>query len=455
VQVKGGAVAQVPVTLTVWDFAVPSTSTLRSAFGMAWNGPCMGHGDSACSNPGFEGPLRARYVQAALDNHISIDLPSDAIPVTPDGIEDWRSFDADAAQFLNGTANTRLAGAKLTSTQVYARGPATPQVAAAWGKHFTANGWHDALFDYVCDEPPMTCAWTDINNRIAQVKAGDPHMQTVVTTTVTQAQQNGIVGIDLFAPVVNFMEDKPNGAYPGSQRAKYGANVWWYQSCMSFGCAGVGGDYAAGTNAYEAGWPTMAVDADGTRNRAMEWLSFSYGMSGELYYETTEAYSTGDPWVNQYNFGGTGDGTLFYPGTPAKIGGQTEIPVESLRMKMIRDGMEDFELLNLARKLGAGAQATQIAQGVFPRTYQAVSSPAAIDAARAEVAALILHAMGKDVPPAAGGSPAPSVDGGTNPVAASSVLPSGGCSTGGSDLAFLAFPLVGLLVMRRRRTVRS
>src|SRR3989440_10692352 len=44
--VTGGAAAQVPVTLTVWDFAVPSTSSLRSAFGMTWNGPCVGHGDS-------------------------------------------------------------------------------------------------------------------------------------------------------------------------------------------------------------------------------------------------------------------------------------------------------------------------------------------------------------------------------------------------------------------------
>src|SRR5205823_11177136 len=47
--VTGGVSQQVPVKLVVWDFAVPSTSTLRSAFGMAWNGPCMGHGDGSCS----------------------------------------------------------------------------------------------------------------------------------------------------------------------------------------------------------------------------------------------------------------------------------------------------------------------------------------------------------------------------------------------------------------------
>jgi hypothetical protein len=196
----------------------------------------------------------------------------------------------------------------------------------------------------------------------------------------------------------------------------------------------------------------MAIDADGTRNRAMEWLSFAYGMSGELYYETTQAFFSGDPWQNQYNFGGTGDGTVFYPGTPAKIGGQTEIPVESLRMKMVRDGMEDFELLQLASNLGLRDQALQIARGVYPRTFQASTSPAALDSARAELAALILHAQGKS---AAATTTSGTV---TNPGSPASVLPptavhasAGGCSTGGKDFAWVAPPLVALLLSRRRR----
>src|SRR5207245_946589 len=69
--VTGSAPAQLAVTLTVWDFAMPSTATLRSAFGMTWNGPCMGHGDGSCSNFDAEQKLRARYMQTALDNRIS------------------------------------------------------------------------------------------------------------------------------------------------------------------------------------------------------------------------------------------------------------------------------------------------------------------------------------------------------------------------------------------------
>jgi uncharacterized protein (TIGR03382 family) len=449
VVVSGGVSARVPVTLIVWDFAVPSTSTLRSSFGLAANGPCYGHhGDYDCGNVAAEAALRARYVQTALDNHISISNPSLRNPVALDGSANWSGFDADAAPFLDGTSGARLAGARLTSARIVGNGPTTKAMAAAWGQHFGAKGWHDALFDYTCDEPPMTCAWKDLQGRIAQVKAGDAQLPTLVTTTAAQAKQNGITGIDLFAPVVNFMDDKPDGTYPGSQRSTYGGTVWWYQSCMSFGCAGIGGAYAAGSSAYEAGWPTMAIDADGTRNRAMEWLSFTYGVSGELYYETTMAYYHGNPWENQFDFGGTGDGTLFYPGTTARIGGQTEIPVESLRLKLVRDGMEDYELLLLARKLGAGDQAMQIAKGTYPRTFQAVSTPAALDSARWELAKLILHALGKEQPPGAG--PTPAGFSPTNRADGSSVLPKGGCSTGGASLAWAALPLLGLLLRRRR-----
>src|SRR6184192_303238 len=106
--VSGGASAQVPVTLTVWDFAMPSTATLRSAFGMTWNGPCMGHGDGSCSNYNAEQKLRAFYMQAALDNRISITLPALSSPIADDGSGGWGDYDTYAGPFLDGTANTRL-----------------------------------------------------------------------------------------------------------------------------------------------------------------------------------------------------------------------------------------------------------------------------------------------------------------------------------------------------------
>ncbi len=452
--VSGGVVQDVAVELTVWDFEVPSTSTLRTAFGMTWNGPCMGHGDGSCSNLDSEMKLRARYVQAALDNHVSISQPFYTSTVDASGNENWGSFDQYAGPFLDGTANTRLKDARLTSVGAY--GATKAAVVAAWSKHFKVKGWSaTTLFDYVCDEPPLTCQWSDIPGRIAEVRAGDPNMPTLVTTSTWEAQKFGVTGIDLFVPVINFVEGKPGTPEAGNQRSKFGANTWWYQSCMSHGCSGVGGGLD-GTG--ETGWPTYTIDSDATRNRSMEWMSFTYDMSGELYYETTQAYFSGDPWTNQSAFGGTGDGTFFYPGTPAKIGGQTEIPVESLRLKGIRDGMEDYELLNLARNLGVGEQAKAIASGLFPKTYQGTTSPAALDSARGAVAGLILHALGKDVQQSGGsgqpGTPCVTTACTTVPVVAAQqpqAALGGGCSSTGMQSLWLAVPVVALFAMRRRR----
>ena len=41
--------------------------------------------------------------------------------------------------------------------------------------------------------------------------------------------------------------------------------------------------------------------------------------------------------------GGNGEGTLFYPGRPDKIGGNDHIPISSLRLTLIREGNEDYE----------------------------------------------------------------------------------------------------------------
>jgi glycosyl hydrolase family 123 len=377
------------VSLKVWNFAIPSTATLRSAFGMNWNGPCLGHGDASCGNSAAETALRVRYVIAALDNRFSIDAPEMGSPVLEDGTTRWADFDAAVGPLLDGTAPTRLPGARLTSLRAQtATSGLTSAAAQAWGQHFRDRGWFPALFNLLCDEPPLTCAFSDITGRAATSHEGDPGIPTVVTTTAALAQENGVTGIDLFAPVMNGMEDKPGfgATHEGSQRETYGATVWWYQSCMSHGCARPTDDYG---RSYFSGWPTLQVDADGSRYRAQEWLSYLYGVSGMLYFETVGAYTQGDPWQYQEDFGAWGDGNLFYPGTPAKIGGQTEIPIESLRMKGIRDGEEDYELLVLARAAGHGPEAWEIAHSVFARTYQGNATAQALEDARQELAALI------------------------------------------------------------------
>ena len=131
-----------------------------------------------------------------------------------------------------------------------------------------------------------------------------------------------------------------------------------YASCMSHGCDELppSGRVRASMLREFAGWPGYAIDLPGTAARAVPLLGFRRGLKGELYYDMLHAW-TGDPWTDVRAFAGNGDGTLLYPGRPAELGGTHPFPVESIRLKIVRDALEDVELFRLARAAGEAALA--------------------------------------------------------------------------------------------------
>jgi hypothetical protein len=474
VSAGGATLATVPVTLTVWDFALPSTSSLKSHFGLAYGSLDVQH--AAVSGDAFS-VLRARYGQLGLDHRISVSSFDDG------SSRDLNHFEQFFGPLASGTAPTQLQGAKLTSVRFL--GDPTSSVAYGdWASFFKARGWFDRLFDYTCDEPPATCAWSDISARNAIMKAGDPQFRSLVTTDVQSATANGVLSsIDVIVPVVNYLDGKSqqdaggwDDQYSGAQRSEYDAflasgsrkELWMYQSCMSHGCDG--------TSAYFTGWPSYMIDTSSVRSRAMEWLSFAWGVTGELYWDTTFAYSQGtaNPWSDQWFFSGNGDGTLFYPGTPDKIGGTTHIPVASLRLKMLREGMEDYEYLKLLSDAGDPDLAKHLATTLFPNAW---TEPSISDllAARETIAARILELTGRPPSPglatpspdpgqtpSSGPGPSPAPGGGgapglspSDPVVVSSAVTGpvagSGCSAGSAAQGLAGLGLLAVFAVRRRR----
>jgi uncharacterized protein (TIGR03382 family) len=445
-----GGEARVPVSLRVWPFSLPSTASLKSAFGFSWTGIPAAHGLSA--GDAFS-RLRARYGELGLDHRVSLSHV-DVGDASPDNMA--RYFGAA----LDGTAPGSLEGAKLTSFELMGS-------AASWSPFFATRGWSDQLFQYTCDEPPLTCQWADIPNRARTARAASPAVRTLVTTTIQEADAHGVTSsIDILVPVINYLDDKDGAsAFEGDQRSTYDAflagaparELWTYQSCMSHGCGGtVSFGNPSASDRYFTGWPSYMIDASAVRNRAMQWLAFRYRVTGELYFETVMAYSH-DPWNDQWDFSGNGDGTLFYPGTPAKIGGATHVPVSSIRLEEIREGMEDYEYLKLVSDLGDPALARSVAAGLFPKPYATEVAPERLLEARARLAARIVELSGgsdPETPPGGDpgtdpGSGGPGTDPGSTPTTPSSA---GGCSTGGpgpGGLVALLAPLA--LALRRRR----
>ena len=157
--------------------------------------------------------------------------------------------------------------------------------------------------------------------------------------------------------------------------ARPGTSLWLYQSCSSHGCIG---DVPPGKH-----WASYMVDYPANLNRAMPWVVFLLNASGETYYDTAARLPTA--WTDQFFYGGNGDGTLFYPGTPERIGGQSSVPLPSLRLKLLRAEVQDYEWLMLVAHGGDPAFAGQVARELVPMPDQVSLDPMAFENARARL----------------------------------------------------------------------
>jgi len=385
------SVGKIPITLLVGSFSLPSTATLASAFGMGWSAPCQAHtGTDSCDaswNEDKACQLRALYLRAGVEHRFTV---SDTDFQPPFGAS-AAPFETHILPLIAGTAGTRLAGAKLTAVRLDG-GQGT---LAQWVSYAKTKGFFDRLFYYPVDEPGSSgAAWATFVTQATALHQVDPATRIIITSAIQEADQAAATSnVDIFCPVINYLEDKPAGKYPGSQRAKYDAwlaakanrLLWAYQSCMSHGCGSCG---AATTDSYFTGWPNRVIDSPAVQNRAFPWIAFELDVTGELYFETT--YQLGTAWNanGQCAFSGSGDGTLFYPGKPTIIGGTKDIPVESIRMKLIREGMEDYEyLVQVAAKDKTKARA--IALALFPHAYDCAQPPAKLENARDQLFALL------------------------------------------------------------------
>ncbi len=384
ISIDGAVKVLVPIHVVVWSFTLPSTSKLKSSFGFSGIAALKQHRGQYTNDEDLYAITRL-YAKAALRHRISIHGGS---MVPPKYSYDsgrmrlqWSTYDAEVGPFLDGVAISEgepLHGAKVTSVEI--RTPPAldteEQQTLYWtqyAKHFQQKGWADRLFLYLWDEP-ATAVYPEVLKRGRLALRVNPRIRNLVTVPFTEKLAEVV---QIWVPLVNCIEPKPGfddfcehtPPFETYARDPQPGSLWFYQSCASHGCNVVGGPYFTG-------WPSYMIDAPGVSNRVMQWIAWKYRIEGELYYSIDEAYGRGkDPWDSVFLVGGNGDGTLFYPGRPDHIGGHTDIPIESIRLKLIREGMEDYEYLSLLAKLGGMKLADQFADRIVKKPYLWESQP--------------------------------------------------------------------------------
>lgn len=408
----GKLVRSIVLRVQVWPFTLPSTASLATSFGLSGPSILQEHFGRYTSDEDLH-ELTRLYAKAALLHRISTHGGTMVPPRGRRAGERWNlywdDYDREVAPFLAGTVfgdSDPLPGARATSVQVRTPVDLEPaeQIAywRSWVDHFAQRGWLDRLFLYLWDEPRgpwKRTPFAELNLMLARLhgepvqdyvevaelarhaRRADPRLPTAVTEQLVPAMDDVI---DRWIPLINCLDAKPG--YPSFCEESVGRAAysdlgqenapWFYQSCGSHGCDEVGGEYFSG-------WPSYMIDAPAVGNRIMQWLAWRYRIGGELYHNTTRAFGLGrDPWKSVYFHGGNGDGTFFYPGRPDVIGGRRHIPVESTRLKLLRDGLEDYEYLVILAGLGDRALADAIAARVAPSAYGWSADPQLLHDAR-------------------------------------------------------------------------
>lgn len=351
---RGGRMT-VPVELRTRGFDLPPA--LATAFGFSGYSAAKGHR----LGPEANRELTALYDRIALRRGITLFGGTQDAPPMRDGRIDWTAYDAEVGPFID-----RFSAVELREPSKLSR-EERRSYRRQWVEHFRAKGWPvEKLFRYVYDEPSEK-DFGKVEALAREYREDVPEVRRLVTAAPAAA----LPDVDLFVPVVNFFA---------------GGASWWYQSCMSHGCSKDGKPIK---DKYFRGWPSYMIDASATAARAMGALAFTEGVKGELYFDTVYAYDLEDPWKSQWAFGGNGDGTLFYPGRPAIIGGKHDVPVESLRFVQISRGVADYGYLALCAQLGDPALARAEARAVAPSARGWSRDPRAYDELREHLAARI------------------------------------------------------------------
>ena len=145
-----------------------------------------------------------------------------------------------------------------------------------------------------------------------------------------------------------------------------GDNVWSYNTLVQ--------------DAYSPKWE---IDFDPVDFRIQPgFISQSLNLTGMLYWRVDRWPA--DPWNNVNNAGTfasanyPGDGMLVYPGQQVGVKGV----VASMRVKWLRDGVQDYDYVEILKKLGREDVAMQIARSVGPDWTNWTRDPNAIENAR-------------------------------------------------------------------------
>lgn len=383
VTADNAAAVTLPITLTVWDFTLPSGPTHENHFG-GFGALAAYHGMKADS-PEYIA-LEERYSAALAAHRINPELPAHVLPVVDDSGAAVFSDEVDQAisAFVDRhhVTNIHIPSAPFGDPLGADREKALTFY-RSWYAYLAEKGWADRAYLYMLDEPNDPEAYTRVQEIGGLVHEANPKIRRlVVEQTYTQDPTWPALeeSIDIWCPLFGFVDEAST-----KRLQAQGSHVWSYTALTQ-----TAPPYHPEYEKVKSDLPPFwEIDFPVTSYRIAPWLNRRYGITGLLYWSVVYFGSPDrDPWQDPgFRVRWNGEGALFYPGNAVGIDG----PIASIRLKSLRDGMEDYEYFTLLEKLGGAASVDAIVREAVPTWGTWKSDPTVLPQLRDRLAEEILR----------------------------------------------------------------
>lgn len=274
-----------------------------------------------------------------------------------------------------------LVGASATASTNC--GASLKRLNTAYSKLSQKQEWMDKSLFYVTDEPSTQEALDTAKTRISNVRSvfGDDAKIIIPMDSITDKSGNnmldtmkGLVNVWCFSPL-------PLSTNNGLRRVKEalaeGDEFWGYVACNPLPTT----DYL-----------NVFITKQGLKTREIFWELQRNGCNGFLYWSCNYwAQLKSNPWEDMKTLQDTnlgeiyGDGSLLYPGEYLGTPG----PVGTIRFECIRDGLDDFDYIEMAKSLGFGTVTDEMIDKVAKRFMTSMNDPDAFAKIRIELGNLI------------------------------------------------------------------
>lgn len=320
-----GAKTDVQYVLRVYNFTLPDAHKTATSFGLWPKYIASKHGVSIGSTQYKS--LHKKYYELMLEHGVSTFYDQPVYPY-PDAL-----FTDEGKQYLTD-----------------------PRVTAFWVPYYSNNlslvkkvldrmrelGVHSKHYFYHHDEPGTQTQYTELQNMCSKVKSIDSGAKIVIPfwnqpTWTTKSPYELLSGyINIWCPITDYWIRYPGQTSQLDARRQAGDTVWSYVA------SGPSLPYAN----YHINYASL-------EHRIMTWQNYIYRATGLLYWCVNCWEFVSDPWTDQdtvkAGIAAYGGGSLLYPGNKVGIDG----PVGSIRLKVLRDALEDYDYLwLLEQKVG-------------------------------------------------------------------------------------------------------